>query len=65
MCLITVGATLLSCISELMSAATELIKANINERIIKHNITISKLSEGSETRAVGFQIQDEEDEYDE
>lgn len=65
MCLITVGTTLLSCISELMSAITELIKANINERIIKHNITISKLSEGSEIRAVGFQIQDEEDEYDE
>lgn len=53
--LITVGATLLNSISEIISAITELIKANINERIVRHNVAINKLSEGeTHSRAIGF-----------
>lgn len=52
--LITVGATLLNSISEIISAITELIKANINERIVRHNVAINKLSEGeTHSRAIG------------
>ena len=61
--LITVGATLLNSISEIISAITELIKANINERIVRHNVAINKLSEG-ETKAIGFATTyEEEDEH--
>ena len=53
--LITVGATLLNSISEIISAITELIKANINERIARHNVAIDKLNEGeTNSRALGF-----------
>lgn len=52
---ITVGATLLSSISEIIIAITELIKANINERIVRHNAVINELTEGeNHTRAIGF-----------
>lgn len=63
--LITVGATLLNSISEIISAITELIKANINERIVRHNVAINKLSEGeTHSRAIGFAtIYEEEDEH--
>ena len=65
--LITVGATLLNSISEIISAITELIKANINERIVRHNAVINKLSEGeTHSRAIGFATtyeNEEEDEY--
>lgn len=67
--LITVGATLLNSISEIISAITELIKANINERIVRHNAVINKLSEGeTHSRAIGFATtyeneEEEEDEY--
>lgn len=58
--LITVGATLLN-----ISAITELIKANINERIVRHNVAINKLSEGeTQSRAIGFATTyEEEDEH--
>lgn len=60
--LITVGATLLNSISEIISAVTELIKANINERIVRHNVTINKLSEGeTHSRAIGFATTFEEE----
>lgn len=60
--LITVGATLLNSISEIISAVTELIKANINERIVRHNVTINKLSEGeTHSRAIGFAATFEEE----
>ena len=63
--LITVGATLLNSISEIISAITELIKANINERIVRHNVAINKLSEGeTQSRAIGFATTyEEEDEH--
>ena len=63
--LITVGATLLNSISEIISAITELIKANINERIARHNVAINKLSEGeTHSRAIGFvTTYEEEDEH--
>lgn len=63
--LITVGATLLNSISEIISAITKLIKANINERIVRHNVAINKLSEGeTQSRAIGFAtIYEEEDEH--
>lgn len=63
--LITVGATLLNSISEIISAITELIKANINERIVRHNVAINKLSEGeTHSRAIGFATTyKEEDEH--
>lgn len=63
--LITVGATLLNSISEIISAVTELIKANINERIVRHNVTINKLSEGeTHSRAIGFATTlEEEDDH--
>lgn len=65
MLLITVGATLLNSISEILAALTELIKANISERIMKHNVAINKLNEGeSHTRAIGFAATfEEEDGY--
>ena len=60
--LITVGATLLNSISEIISAIKELIKANINERIVRHNVTINKLSEGeTHSRAIGFATTFEEE----
>lgn len=60
--LITVGATLLNSISEIISAITELIKANINERIVRHNVAINKLSEGeTHSRAIGFSTTYEEE----
>lgn len=60
--LITVGATLLNSISEIISAITELIKANINERIVRHNVAINKLSEGeTQFRAIGFATTFEEE----
>lgn len=60
--LITVGATLLNSISEIISAVTKLIKANINERIVRHNVTINKLSEGeTHSRAIGFATTFEEE----
>lgn len=63
---ITVGTTLLNSISEIISAVTELIKANINERIVQHNIKINKLSEGeTHTRAIGFATTFEEEDDDE
>jgi hypothetical protein len=43
--LITVGTTLLTSVTEIISALTELVKVNINERIVRHNVTISELSE--------------------
>lgn len=59
---ITVGATLLNSIS----AVTELIKANINERIVRHNVKINKLSEGeTHARAIGFATTFEEEDDDE
>ena len=63
--LITVGATLLNSISEIISAITELIKANINERIVRHNVAINKLSEGeTQSRAIEFATTyEEEDEH--
>lgn len=63
--LITVGATLLNSISEIISAITELIKANINERIVRHNVAINKLSEGeTQSRAIVFATTyEEEDEH--
>lgn len=63
--LITVGATLLNSISEIISAITELIKANINERIVRHNVAINKLSEGeTQSRVIGFATTyEEEDEH--
>lgn len=62
MFLVTVGATLLNAISEILAALTELIKANINERIMRHNIAINKLD--SNIRAVGFTAAlKEEDDY--
>ena len=63
--LITVGATLLNSISEIISAITELIKANINERIARHNVAIDKLNEGeTHSRAIGFAtILKEEDDH--
>lgn len=63
--LITVGATLLNSISEIISAITELIKANINERIVRHNVAINKLSEGeTHSRAIEFATTyEEEDEH--
>ena len=63
--LITVGATLLNSISEIISAITELIKANINERIVRHNVTINKLSEGeTQSSAIEFATTyEEEDEH--
>lgn len=56
--LITVGATLLNSISEIISA-------NINERIVRHNVAINKLSEGeTQSRAIGFATTyEEEDEH--
>ena len=59
--LITVGATLLNSISEII----ELIKVNINERIVRHNVAINKLSEGeTQSRAIGFATTyEEEDEH--
>jgi hypothetical protein len=62
--LITVGATLLNSISEIISAI-ELIKANINERIVRHNVAINKLSEGeTHSGAIGFAtIFEEEDDH--
>lgn len=59
--LIIVGAPLLNSISEIISAITELIKANINERIARHN----KLSEGeTHSGAIGFAtIFEEEDDH--
>lgn len=63
--LITVGATLLNSISEIISAITELIKANINERIVRHNVAINKLSEGeTQSKAIEFATTyEEEDEH--
>lgn len=63
--LITVGATLLNSISEIISAITELIKVNINERIVRHNVAINKLSEGeTQSRTIGFATTyEEEDEH--
>lgn len=63
--LITVGATLLNSISEIISAITELIKANINERIVRHNVAINKLSEGeTHSGAIRFAtIFEEEDDH--
>lgn len=63
--LITVGATLLNSISEIISAIIELIKANINERIVRHNVVINKLSEGeTHSRVIGFATTyEEEDEH--
>lgn len=63
--LITVGATLLNSISEIISAIIELIKANINERIVRHNVAINKLSEGeTQSRAIEFATTyEEEDEH--
>ena len=63
--LITVGATLLNSISEIISAIIELIKANINERIVRHNVAINKLSEGeTHSGAIGFAtIFEEEDDH--
>ena len=60
--LITVGATLFNSISEIISAITEFIKANINERIVRHNVAINKLSEGeTQFRAIGFATTFEEE----
>lgn len=63
--LITVGTTLLNSISEIISAITELIKANINERIVHHNVEIDKLNKGeTHSRAIGFATTyEEEDEH--
>lgn len=63
--LITVDATLLNSISEIISAITELIKANINERIVRHNVAINKLSKGeTQSRAIRFATTyEEEDEH--
>ena len=64
---ITVGATLLNSVSEIISAIVELIKANINERIVRHNATINKLSEEENShRPIGFVTTfEEEDEHEE
>lgn len=64
--LITVGATLLNSISEIISAITELIKANINERIVRHNVAIDKLNKGeTHSRTIGFATTYEDEEEDE
>jgi hypothetical protein len=42
-----------------------LLKLNINERIVRHNVAINKLSEGeTHSRAIGFATTyEEEDEH--
>lgn len=63
---ITVGATLLNCISEILVAVTELIKANISERIVRHTLAISELSgEEPHIRPIGFATTFEEEDEDE
>ena len=52
----TIGITLLTSFSEVLDAFAELIKANINEKIMRHNVVISKLNneEAERPNAIGF-----------
>ena len=61
----TIGYTLLNSICELLISVTELIKANINEKIVHHNVIINELTgEECHTRAIGFATTCEEEDDD-
>lgn len=61
----TVGITLLTSFSEVLDAFAELLKANINEKIMRHNVVINKLNKEEEfdkTNLIGFITDTGEDE---
>lgn len=65
--LATIGMTALNSIGELMTGATELVKAKISIKLIEYNNEIERLQNEqhpSETRAIGFATTFKEDEED-